>query len=243
MSSVVSFTTDLGTEAGIPDFRCVSLLELMPSWMRQPYEVIEPDLAASAVEPADAVPEAVIEVDEQAVTEDAGADIIPDCAEDHNSLLLAAASEPQRPVAQQAGVPAILQQPGPLLKFAIPVAGLLHIFSNALHDVMYGLKYWETYKGQLKELSTLLCYKFRLDLFVATCLNHNFNLLVLEARKLFSKSLPSLHEQRWGSLTSFITGMLIRLPMLHTFGIPVHLQAAAAKPQPVTNLTPLPLVL
>ena len=82
---------------------------------------------------------------------------------------------------------------------------------------MYGLKCWETYKGQLKELSTLLCYKFRLDLFVATCLNHNFNLLVLEARKLFSKSLPSLHEQRWGSVTSFITGMLIRLPMLQTF--------------------------
>ena len=214
LSSLVSFTTDLGTEASIPDFRCVSPLELMPSWMRQAYEGIDPDLAAQAVEPADAFPEADIEVDEQAIAEDPGSDIMPDGVEDS----IAAIPEPQQPVCVgQQAVQAGNLQPIPLLKFAIPIPGLLHIFSNALHDVMYGLKCWETYKGQLKELSTLLCYKFRLDLFVATCLNHHFNLLVLEARKLFSKSLPSLHEQRWGSLTSFITGMLIRLPMLQTF--------------------------
>ena len=69
LSCLVSFTTDLGTEASIPDFRCVSPLELMPSWMRQAYEGIDPDLAAQAVEPADAFPEADIEVDEQAIAE------------------------------------------------------------------------------------------------------------------------------------------------------------------------------
>ena len=63
----------------------------------------------------------------------------------------------------------------------------------------------------------LLCNKSRLDLFVATCLDHLSNSLVLKARALFGKRLPSLHEQRWGSVTSFISGMLSRFPMLQTF--------------------------
>ena len=215
LSFLVSFTTDLGTEAGIPDFRCVSSLELMPSWTRQPYEVIEPDLAAKVVEPADAFPEAEIEVDEQAVAEGPGLDIMPDCAEHiHDSHV--ATPEPQRPVGQKTGHPGS-PQPVPLLKFAIPVAGLLHILSNALHDVMDALKCWQPYKGQLKKLSALLCHGSRLDLFAATCLSQLPNSLALEARKLFDKRLPSLHEQRWGSVTSFISGTLSRLPMLQTY--------------------------
>ena len=221
LSNVVSFTTDLGTEAGIPDFRCMSALELMPSWMRQPYETIEPDLAAETTEPADAVPEADIQVDEQAVADDPDSDIMPDCVEDprmNSACPAAAIAGAERHEGQQAEqLGNSRQQPVPLLKFAIPVPGMLHIFSNALHDVMGALKCWLPYRGQLKQLSALLCNKSRLDLFAGTCLTRISDSLVAEARKLFDKCLPSLHEQRWGSVTSFISGMLARLPMLLTF--------------------------
>ena len=120
MSSLVSFTTDMGTEAGIHDFRCINLLELMPSWMRQPNEVRELDLAANADEPADTLPEAMIEVDEQAVAE-AGADILPDCAEEVTS-----SCGHSRTTAICSAEPVILQ-PVSFMKF---VAGLLQCLTR-----------------------------------------------------------------------------------------------------------------
>ena len=54
LDSYVSFTTDLGTEVAMPDFRLGCLSSLMPEWLRQPYEQLEADCDGSQVDSTEA---------------------------------------------------------------------------------------------------------------------------------------------------------------------------------------------
>ncbi len=56
-----------------------------------------------------------------------------------------------------------------LLRFALPVPGMLHIVSNLLADVHEGMLYWGTFHGQLKTLEKLLAHRPRRERFVQSC--------------------------------------------------------------------------
>ena len=217
LASLVSFTTDLGVESGIPDFRLSCPVDLIPLWMRQPYELIEADVLAEVDGMLPARNVVDILPDDSAWQD---AQIEPDGGEGFMEPLVeqvGPAACPRVGKSASHDSPNAKRQLVPLLKYAIPVPGLLHILSNALQDVTSTLKYWPEYKVQLNNLSAFLRHKSRLDLFVATCVEPSRNPQRTEARTVFAKHLPTLHEQRWGSVTSFIGGMLRLWPMLCTF--------------------------
>jgi hypothetical protein len=87
-----------------------------------------------------------------------------------------------------------------LFKSALPIAGLLHIFSNAMNDVNRALENWDTFYDSLKIIEALVSVPYRLERFVTLCLIGG----PLEAVKWkLEKKIPHLYEKRWGEVHSF----------------------------------------
>ena len=144
--SLVSVTSDLGTESGLCDFHATDIADFVPAWLQPP------NIEADGVD------------------------------------------EPQ------ADAPSSAWDAAWLLPNAIMIPGMLHIVSNILADAHSRLSYWDTFHGQLKALSKLLCHPPRRDRFVRMCVKSSPWSHMVD---LVDCAFPDMYEKRWHHVLQF----------------------------------------
>ena len=94
---------------------------------------------------------------------------------------------------------------GPLLRMALPVAGVLHIFANVLKDVDRVLPSWPKFLTMLKQLEKLISFSPRMERFVALCIQGNAeSVSVGRCRKKYRV----MYDKRWGEVHNYCRKVL-----------------------------------
>ena len=94
---------------------------------------------------------------------------------------------------------------------AIPVAGVLHVVSNATKDLNKALLSWTKFYNDLKAVEKLICSPMRTRRLIATCIRKtDFENMV----PLFECRCNGLYEKRWGEVLQFCVRLDERLPTL-----------------------------
>ena len=91
---------------------------------------------------------------------------------------------------------------GALLRHAIPIAGCLHIFSNAACQVNKALAWWKEFHSSMKVLETLLCNPMKLQTFVSSCMIGT-PFMADHIVALFRKKYQGIYDKRWGEVYRF----------------------------------------
>jgi hypothetical protein len=87
-----------------------------------------------------------------------------------------------------------------LFQHALPVAGLLHIFSNASAQIDHALGGWADFHAKCQVLEIVVCNPMRMQLFIAMCLNGG----PFQAKaNLFRQKVHGLYDKRWGEVHTF----------------------------------------
>ena len=219
LRGVLSVTGDLGVEIGIPSFSS-PLQELMPTWRRQWFEKLVPDVPDVQIDaPLDA--NAALQEDGDFLLQDLAnpsspmsqdaARSQPDEAQIYKecnlpvSTNLAEPSEPSDATCNALLHETFIAHPAwehIVMPFAMAVPGMLHISGNLLEDVTASLSHWRDFWSQLKNLASLITNQQRLNKFCAKCLDGVPNQPIWE--KVLSKKLPQLYTERWGVVTHFL---------------------------------------
>jgi hypothetical protein len=218
-ASFVSFTTDFGTEVGIPGFATQSLCNLLPSWMQvaRTDQGLQADGVCLGIPSAPATSEVYLEQDSPCTVRYGVNDLEPYgwgfAQTSSTQPTTAEQAKPLEPLHDAGFTPAASRRGArPLMANALPIPGALHIISNLLADVDAALRLWESFSEQMRNLAALLCDKLRLERFVATCLNSEDWQVV----GTFSKTLPRPYDKRWGSITLFLRRALPLLPIIRS---------------------------
>ncbi len=200
LNSMVSVTTDLGTELGLAQFSVPSFDDILPEW------AVSAPLACDGEGWIEVPPQPPnchnsgwhSEAEEQGLSErrpqsldDACMDLEFDglCQWPDNPSVLpkpvvrlgveAAEAEPPAACALEAEAPGN-QAPSDsgaevialvrLMPRAIPVPGILHIVHNLLHDVNEKMSHWDSFFPELRNLSRFLERRLHRERFVEMCL-------------------------------------------------------------------------
>lgn len=225
LRSVVSFTTDLGTELGMSGFRVDNLSGLLPEWLQQPFQMLVADGEAHeqvAVEACEVRRDVEGDVDAVSVAGlvlEADGEVFeaPSAPRARRSAARgwqdrAGGDDEPRDDAIERRRRSESEQPAPaaasgdgradagiFMPSAIPVPGMLHILSNLLEDVDSHMAHWDVFWKQLKNAAALLCDSMRLERMIALCFPGPLSV----HRSAFSSKIPVPYSKRWGSVTFF----------------------------------------
>ena len=83
---------------------------------------------------------------------------------------------------------------------SLPVAGCLHMISNASKDIDKSLKGWKVFYSSLKTIEKLVSSPFRLQRLVAQCIRGT-EYDSFAAR--LAQAIPGLYDKRWGEVYKF----------------------------------------
>ena len=185
LMSICAVTTDLGTEAGVSDFRVADVKRLLPNWV-DTFAIETDDDEDSAPESCGELPVLVPDVD--CGESDAEGDVLhPDADKvadnDSDRFLNEICSNYLMPLSMQ-------------------IAGACHLLHSVSKESFENLQHWDTFWGQLKVLDCLLMVQFRLEKLVATCcvekIDKDFLLGVRKVR---------LYKKRWNVVHLFLVAV------------------------------------
>ena len=98
------------------------------------------------------------------------------------------------------------------LPTALSVPGILHVCSNAGHDIHGALVGWEAFHAKLKTFEKFLCHKPRVDRFLAKCTNYA-GPGAKWVRPLERRMAP-LYDKRWSEVFHFCSRLSEVIPVL-----------------------------
>ena len=202
LRSVRSYTSDMGTEMGIPDFRCQDPQELLPPWHGH-FEELQPDVDDAIDDPAS--------LDFACDVAEKSPDLVCDVAElEPEAPLLSHAQSAQSDDDDGNGpfddLPFHSVMPG-----ALTVSGLQHTIDNLTKEVHTQLEWWNEFHEHLKNFQGFFKIKEHRDRFIKTCLvgtpheRHSWR---------FKRWSATLYEKRWHETVEFVRALMWRLKFL-----------------------------
>ena len=223
VDNVVSHTSDMGVELGVPDFAITEgINELLPPWLDvEPLlpdtlddgdSDCESDRAHGIIDPLANDQEAQEllgellsdEVSEGAASE---SDLLPP----QLSPEVACADQQEAPCNADVCPPP--ERPAKFMPNALSIAGFQHLTNNICNDVHANLENWDTFYKQLKNIEALVRNFDRRRQYVWTCLRGSDFAYVEQLFEKFPMSV-SLYEPRWSAVLEFLRVLQDFLPFL-----------------------------
>ena len=226
MDAVVSHTSDMGVELGIPDFTITSSLnELLPPWLDVepllPYAL--DDCAGEIEEDNDIAASHTGEQEREDLLGGilSGGDDESEGVVSESAFLpprLSLSPEPrvdhQQPPQDHVLPPTPPQvTPSKFMSNGLTIAGFQHITNNLCNDVHTNLVQWEGFYEQLKNIAGLVCSADRRKQYIWTCLRDTEYAFVEEIFAKYPMSV-SLYEKRWSAVLGFLKALEDFLPYL-----------------------------
>ena len=192
INGFVSFTTDMGTEIGLSNFKGNSLRDLLPTWA----------LAPGDQSLQDDVRKGPRHYQFEVVDDDGlEADVLRGAPPSRNVT-----SDAQAPWSGGA-------QSNFIFQHVLMIPGTLHIIHNMTHELHNIIPNWSLLWKSLKNFEHLLAVRHRRERYLATCvvgisISQDADLAMLKSWS------TRLYDKRWGCTVDFIRELLLVWPVL-----------------------------
>ena len=208
LRSAVSFTSDMGVELSVPDFRTADATALMPPWYDHSMELDVDQCFTEAIHECEQEsPAFAPDVEQESPA------FAPDVETDDVDVTCLSDTEPavHVPIAQAMVNEDAREASTHLMPNALTVAGIQHVIHNLLKDVSTEMSGWTRFRSELGVVDAFLYMQERRTRYISTCLKGT----VFECHEAsFYHWSQSLYEQRWHQVVTFLMRLQPIFPIL-----------------------------
>ena len=198
LASIKSFTSDMGTEGGLPELIVEDLSSMLPEYLARAELEVGVDAGSESNNDADLL----IDVDRNDDCE-SGLDCDVDQGTDDGNL-----SNDGGPHSDGAA-DRMDFTPGPFLVESLTVPGIQHIIDTVTKKMHTALANWDPFHSQLKNLELFLTFKEYRDRYIRTCIRGT---AFANQEELFLSWGSTLYENRWHETVTFVRELTVILP-------------------------------
>ena len=97
----------------------------------------------------------------------------------------------------------------------LPIDCMLHILDNLTKHYLEKLPHWDQFKTMLQAFMTIFGWHFRIERFLEKRVGDVPERKSID--KMFTAACPSIATWRWGTLTTTLEWIVVRLPIIRRF--------------------------